>query len=288
MGAALDAQGNKNAAVWQGGTNWKVLGGVPGGVPDLSVLSQAFGVSGDGSMVVRIAYLPSSQQFGTQFHGFRWQASTGMVDLGAVQQGGGTDARAISADGNTIIGYESPAPKSTDSFLPSINGNSGAIFWRGAERLLHAFGRAGEAYATNFNGTVIVGRAHPLYGSYLPSGDFLLGAITTYLYTAWDGRFEDLGAVLMGNKSDYTSTPTAVSDDGQVVGGTSGFSNPLPYLWTRATGMMLSSDYLTANGVTDHRVWKLTDFSYVSPDGKRLAGTGLSPQGAQSWIVTLP
>jgi hypothetical protein len=48
------------------------------------------------------------------------------------------------------------------------------------------------------------------------------------------------------------------------------------------------SDYLTANGVTAHRVWKLTDFSYVGPDGKRLAGTGLSPQGAQSWIVTPP
>jgi probable HAF family extracellular repeat protein len=265
---------------------------VPGGVPQELVLSQSFGVSGDGSVVVGIAYLPSSQQFGSQFHGFRWQASTGMVDLGALQQGGGTDARAISADGNTIVGYERPAPKGTDLFLPSASGSSGAIFWRGLERFLHAFGRAGEAYATNFNGTVIVGRAHPLGGSYLPGGKFLPG-VTTYLYTAWDGHFEDLGAVLMqlpgvGSNFDYTSTPTAVSDDGQVVGGTTGFSNPLPYLWTRATGMMLLSDYLTANGVTAHRVWKLTDFSYVSPDGKRLAGTGLSPQGPQSWIVTLP
>jgi uncharacterized membrane protein len=159
------------------------------------------------------------------------------------------------------------------------------------ERLLHPFGGAGEANATNFNGTVIVGRAHPLGGTYLPGGNFLAGA-TTYLYTAWDGRFEDLGPILTprtdGFGLDYTSNPTAVSDDGQVVGGVNARSNPLPYLWTRATGMMLLSDYLTANGVTAHRVWKLTDFSYVSPDGKRLAGTGLSPQGPQSWIVTLP
>ena len=52
VGAALDAQGIKNAAVWQGGTNWKLLGGVPGGVPQELVLSVAYGVSGDGSVVV--------------------------------------------------------------------------------------------------------------------------------------------------------------------------------------------------------------------------------------------
>jgi hypothetical protein len=52
--------------------------------------------------------------------------------------------------------------------------------------------------------------------------------------------------------------------------------------------MVLLADYLTANGVTAHQAWKLTDFSYVSPDGKLLAGTDISPQGAQPWIVTLP
>ena len=52
VGAALDAQGIKNAAVWQGGKNWKLLGGVPGGAPQELVLSVAYGVSGDGSVVV--------------------------------------------------------------------------------------------------------------------------------------------------------------------------------------------------------------------------------------------
>jgi probable HAF family extracellular repeat protein len=128
VGAALDAQGNKNAAVWQGGTNWKVLGGVPGGVPQGLVLSAGYGVSGDGSVVVGIANLPSSQQFGSQFHGFRWQASTGMVDLGALQQGGNTSGLAIAADGSTIVGYERPANKGTDLYNPSVSGSSGAIF----------------------------------------------------------------------------------------------------------------------------------------------------------------
>jgi hypothetical protein len=209
--------------------------------------------------------------------------------LALLQQGAGTRAFAISADGNTIVGYEDP-PKGT-TYNPSVSGMSGVIFWNGTERLLHAFGMAGEAFATNFNGAVIVGRGHPQGGSYLPDGTFRV-AIATYMYTAWDGRFEDLGAVSLEFPGqpvpDYASTPTAVSDYGEVVGGTTGITDHLPFIWTRATRMVLLTDFLTANGVTAHQGWKLTDVSYISPDGKRMVGTGISPQGATSWIVTLP
>jgi uncharacterized membrane protein len=290
VGSALDTQGNGNAAIWQGGTNWKLLGGPPGSVPQGSVLSSGYGVSGDGSVVVGQANYPTIQQFGSQFRAFRWDAFNGMVDLGALQQGAGTRAFAISADGNTIVGYEDP-PKGT-TYNPSVSGMSGVIFWNGTERLLHAFGMAGEAFATNFTGSIIVGRGHPQGGSYLPNGTFR-SAITTYMYTVWDGRFEDLGAVLLlvpvpGGGTDYASTPTAVSDYGEVVGGTTGVYDRLPFIWTRATAMVLLTDYLTANGVTAHQGWKLTDVSYISPDGKRMVGTGISSQGATSWSVTLP
>jgi len=76
--------GKWQPAIWQGGTNWKLLRGVPGGVPQGSVLSQDYGVSGDGSVVVGIAYLPSSRQLGTEFHGFRWDAVSGMVTLRSI------------------------------------------------------------------------------------------------------------------------------------------------------------------------------------------------------------
>src|SRR5215472_1848813 len=82
------------------------------------------------------------RELGTQFHGFRWDAVKGMVDLGTLHQGGTTYCLGISADGNTIIGYER-SPKGAD-FLESPSGSSGVVFWRGVERLLHAFGRAGE------------------------------------------------------------------------------------------------------------------------------------------------
>lgn len=286
VGRAADTGGIKSAAIWQGGKNWQLLGGVPGGVPDgLSVTSSAFGVSADGSVIVGTANLPN-----VIFHAFRWDATTGMVDLGSLQ-GRGSYARSVSADGKTIVGYDQVA-KGGHSPVP--DGNSGAIFWNGLERMLHAFGRAGEARFTNDVGSIIVGEYHPLGGGTLPDGT-IRPYSGTYLYTAWDGRFQDLGAVWYSNLPpdvayrEYTSKPWGVSDDGKVVVGTTGFSNVFACFWTSATGMVRVSDYLTANGVTAQQGWELTAAGYVSPDGKRIAGTGINAQKvAYSWIVTLP
>jgi hypothetical protein len=52
--------------------------------------------------------------------------------------------------------------------------------------------------------------------------------------------------------------------------------------------MIRVSDYLTANGVTAHNGWTLTRTTYVSPDGKRIAGSGFNPQQIiNSWVATL-
>ena len=60
------------------------------------------------------------------------------------------------------------------------------------------------------------------------------------------------------------------------------------YVWTAATGMLGVADYLVNSGVKDHLGWQLTVAQYVSPDGKRIAGTGFDPQlVAYSWIVSL-
>jgi hypothetical protein len=118
------------------------------------------------------------------------------------------------------------------------------------------------------------------------------------MYTAWDGRFYDLGAAVKTELSEklqlveYGSLPYGVSDDGRVVGGITGQADPVASIWTAATGMLRMSDYLTANGITAHQGLKLTFTSYVSPDGKRLAGTAVGGQEPNvlpySWIVTLP
>jgi hypothetical protein len=272
VGSAVDSQGIRNAAIWQGGKNWRLLGGVPGGEASGTadgvngVLSNGKGVSSNGLVIVGDAYLPDGK-----FVAFRWDASKGMVNLGSLF--GRSQAFGISADGNTIIGRE----------YGSFNPTPGVVFWQGIERLLHPFGWTGETLATNNVGSVIVGRfpAGARYG-------------TTYLYHAWNGELEDLGAVWPGppgmNPAEYTSLPRGVSDDASVLGGrTGGAFEVFASIWTRETGMVYVSDYLTSKGVTNHKNWiKFVETTHVSPDGRFIAGSGINPQQSQeSWIVTL-
>ena len=282
VGHVLDSGGNSEMAIWQGGKNWMPLGGIHGQGPDTGahVLSVATGVSADGSVIVGQATLSSSKT-----HAVRWDAQNGMVDLGALF-GESSQALAISADANTIVGWDF----NRNTNFP-LDHRQGVVFWNGLERPLHAFGWAGSAKTTNFNGAIIAGVSHP-QDNYVG-----FGAPTTYLYTAWDGRFEDLGAVSSGNPvidfNEYTSSPSAMSDYGEVVGGTTGqLVTKGASLWTRATGMVRVSDWLTGLGITTHQGWRLLETTFVSPDGKFIEGVGFKPQIGSgdvggSWIVKL-
>jgi probable HAF family extracellular repeat protein len=285
-----DSPGKKHAAIWQGGRNWRTLAPFPGAVassgPD-PVVSVALGLSGDGSVIVGYAYVST-----TKAVAFRWDAMNGMVNLGTFDEGSNSDSEAyyVSADGRTIIGWDykegfnPPGPSGG-----AINGRRGAVWWDGKERLLHAYGWAGEAWATNDVGSVIVGQFHPADAGNDPREGH--GA-STYLWTAWDGRFEDLGAVAVRfpvPQSEYISQPFAVSDDGSVVGGETGRQEKYAMIWTRETGMMYVSDFLTLKGVTEHQKWKwLAKTVYISPDGRVVAGDGFNENAQRlTWMVTL-
>ena len=121
------------------------------------------------------------------------------------------------------------------------------------------------------------------------------GGLMSYLYTAWDGQLRNLGGVwkrgpgLRGE--DYSSKPSKVSDDGNLVGGQAFLAGPREtFLWTPETGTILLSDYLTRNGITAHNNWQLLEFvNYISPNGKTIVGSGLNPQGlVETFIVTRP
>jgi len=267
------------ASIWISGREWKQLGGVPGGRPDLitGLLSIPYGVSSDGSVIVGAAW---DANFRTV--GFRWDEKTGMVNLGPQGKGIQQSARAVSANGSVIVGFDK------DNYAVNVpNAWRGYVHYDGGLHLLHAFGWAGEATRTNDVASIIVGQGPPI-NSTAPHGG------TTYMYTAWDGNFQDLGAVWVGspgiNLEEYQSKPFGVSDDGTVVvGQTGGVNTQFAMIWTPETGMLYMHDYLTRNGVTAHQNWVLTESDYVSPNGKVIAGAGRNPQGVpESWIVTLP
>jgi probable HAF family extracellular repeat protein len=282
-----DSAGNSNAAIWQGGRNWRPLTPFAEAVPSEGhVISNAAGVSGDGTVIVGGAYVST-----TKLVAFRWDAINGMVNLGTFDEGKNSDSSpyGISADGRSVIGWDYK-----EGFSPAgpggiaMNGRRGAIWWDGKERLLHAFGWAGEAWATNDVGSIIAGQFHPLDANNPPKQ----GA-STYLWTAWDGHFADLGAVPIppgGDPKGYISQPYAVSDDGSVVGGDSGpVNNKSAMIWTYQTGMMFVADYLTLKGVTAHLGWpQLTKTVYISPDGRQMVGYGYKAfPSLSTWIVTL-
>ena len=218
-----DSSGNLNAAIWQGGRNLKIIPPIAGAVVDdvTHTLSNATGVSGDGSILVGYVYIAQNK-----IVAFRWDAVKGMASLGTFGRGDLVDSQplSISGDGRSIVGWDllfnfSPAGPGG----PAMNSRRGAIWWEGHERLLHPFGWAGEAWVTNDVGSIVAGQFHRLHGA------------STYLWTAWDGHFEDLGAVtipLGGDQAEYISQPYAMSDDGSVVGGESGRTQKFAMMWT--------------------------------------------------------
>jgi probable HAF family extracellular repeat protein len=232
---------------------------MPGGANN-RFLSTNFGVSGDGSIVVGLGYLNPGRA-----HAFRWEQSTGMVDLGSLD---GKDSRAdaISADGGTIVGWDA-AP----------NG-----YWRGAmwradkETLLDPKGLLGQAYAVNHDGTVIVGTGYR-------------GGFHAYLWTPTD--VTDLGILDRGpgHNAQERASATAVSDDGKVVVGWTGFGGDRDaFIWTPETSMVKLDDYLKQKGVKGLDGWVLGTANALSADGKVIAGHGSGPHGFEGWVATLP
>jgi probable HAF family extracellular repeat protein len=262
---AKNARGISSAAIWMGGTNWRTLGGLPNGVSSGGSVSTAYGVSGDGSVIVGLAWV--SQRYA---HAFRWDGRNGMVDLGSLE-GDSSRANAISADGNVIAGWDADP-----------NGNPGGVYdyWRGTiwwqalERLINPLGFVGEIQAVNNDGSVIVGHGSTLAPRH------------AYRYTAWDGKVTSLGALKRPPRLGTTreledqSYAVAVSDDGSVVVGTSGWKPPLDgFIYTDQTKMIKLSDFLASKGVVIPKGWRLISGSAVSSDGKTIAGTGINPAG---------
>src|SRR5262249_11592173 len=202
VGDTRDENGYVTAGVWLGGTDWYSLGATEGAVVIDGNLSHGYAASGDGSIVVGLCWASTPGQA----HACRWDAKTGMGDLGRLY-GRSSRANAISADGSTIVGWDA---HTTGYWM-------GAVWQNGKERLLDAEGFVGEARAVNSNGTIIVGTGYPN-----SDGD-------AYLWSAEAG-FTDLGKLPGFNARAYAH---AVSDDGTVVVGHSGFGGDRDaFLWT--------------------------------------------------------
>src|SRR5215469_1037388 len=156
--------GNVNPAIWSSARGWIDMGHPANGCLMDGQWGSGYGVSGDGSTAVGLAwYCPGAE-------GFVWNRTDGMKAL-SHPAGFSSRASAISADGRTIVGF----------FEDPRQGNRRPVRWfAGKTQLFAGTQTPGEAYAVSSDGSKIVGQALNQYYAfyYTDAGGLLsLGTI---------------------------------------------------------------------------------------------------------------
>jgi probable HAF family extracellular repeat protein len=269
VGRALDGNGKENAAVWTGGKNWRLLGSfTPTAQPCDLLLSGSFGASDDGKVVVGLGWDGCKLA-----HAFRWEDSTGMVDLGSTTPGRSSRANNVSGDGLVVVGWQ----EDTTGF------RMGAKWVNGKQELIRGpGGMVGEAFAANHDGSLIVGTS---------CNPFDFTATTGWSWTAAGG----LTCLPVPVPPRLALVPRqvileATSEDGRVMGGGLSFGLESESLVWFDGQVFLLKDYLRAHGVPDaFEGWVNTGFvTAMTPDGRTLVGFGAGPTAFQGFVVVLP
>jgi probable HAF family extracellular repeat protein len=269
VGGARDSSGIRQAGIWTRGTEWRLLGSFPGSAgPCDTSLSLATGVNRDGQTVV--GYASSGC---TVTHAFRWQESTGMVDLGSTVQGRTSRGLGVSGDGMVIVGDQTTA----EGF------NQGARWAGGRQELMTGpEGPAGSALAANSDGSIVVGRVCvPAVGR--------VGDQSAWIWKAGGTTCLPAPRRLVSPGPPILVEAAATSEDGQVIGGSQGIgvdSNAV--IWIGGQPAYLK-EFLQANGLPNaFRTWINTGtISGISPDGRVLVGWGAAVGGFRGYIVIL-
>ena len=274
VGTALDSRNLINAAIWQRAAEWKVLGSFRPEAADCSrSLSSALDTSRDGRVVVGLAWDGC-----TISHAFRWEESTGMVDLGSSVAGRSSLAAGVSADGKVVVGYQEAA----------TGFRTGAKWTDGKQELLPGpEGFVGTANAANVDGTIVVGRT--CSGTAVRPGD--ANVQSAWVWTRLNGT-----RCLPAPRFRPTPGPpvnvgaNATSDDGRVIGGEQGIGadDTDAVIWIDQEPFYLK-EYLASHGVPNaFATWINTGaITDVSPDGRILVGKGAASGGFRGYIVIL-
>ena len=279
VGTANDPNGIGYAAIWQNGKEWLTLPAPANARVLDGKTTVGYSVSGDGSVIVGLAYVRPNR-----VEGFRYDVNTGTVPLGTLT-GGRSRASVVSGDGQVIAGWDDLTGRGSGKGFWY-----GTLWWDGMQRLMNPFNAIGQVEGVNHNGSALVGRGYPQAPTH------------AFRFTSWDGHVEDLGALKRdesgigigggpANGYEDTAIALAVSDDGNVVVGTSGYQPPTEaFVWTPQTKTAKLSEYLTSKGIAGHESWTLITATDISPDGKIIAGTGINniAQRVEGFVARLP
>ena len=270
-GDVLDANRRENAAIWRAGQpEWQLLPPLrPNAQPCDLFVTSAYGATADGKVVVGLGWDGCAYA-----RAFRWEASTGMVDLGSAN-GRSTRANAISGDGRVVVGW------TTDVTGVRI----GAKWVNLREELIpprHAF--LGEAGAVNHDGSIIVG------DNCDPAN--IITSSPAWMWTPERGVecMPVQHPTWLPRNIPYRPFMDSLSDDGRVIGGFYSFGLDSEALIWLDRRVYFLKEYLEMNGLPNaFRGWINTGFiTDVSADGRTLVGYGAGPLGFTGYVVILP
>jgi probable HAF family extracellular repeat protein len=243
-----------------------------GDLPENPFASTAYGISGDGLVVVGAGNAVGNDELPGD--AVRWTKEFGIEALGELP--GGTQnsiARGVSADGSVIVGAAGT--------LPAIS----AFRWTEEIGMVPLVGESDDwlfgiysaARAVSADGKVVVGWI------FAPN-DQTLQRRDAFRWT------EEDGLVRLGDMPEETRSESMdVSEDGSVIVGF--YSTELgrwAFIWNEHDGKQVLADVLTNDYGLDLTGWTLTTASAVSDDGFVIAGTGINPEGnTEGWVVCL-
>lgn len=220
-----------------------------------SVFGSCSGISPDGSVVVGVSMSGSN----TVFHGFRWSAASGLVDIVPPTGYTTTQAAGISPCGSTIVG--SVGANFFARQRPFVWTRSGGMTVLGI--LPGAQIDIAEARASSMGGRAVVGYSYS--GRANPEA---------FIWKAGTGMvgLDDLP----GSRAE--SYARAITSDARVVVGIGTTGTPATpagyeaFYWSKLRGMRRLADVLTENGLSTDG-WVLERAQAITPDGRVVVGS---------------
>lgn len=242
------------------------LGTTPG---DTS--SQAYDVSGDGSVVVGVSYQNISSAT-APIHAFRWTSTGGMISIGDLPGGSvRSNAYAVSADGSAIVGSSSSTlsysghPYYEEPFRWTPGGMQGLGY-------LSSYASSyGSAYGVSANGSVVVGSSVDANGNERP-----------FRWTQ-SGGMVSLGTLTNYSASNQNGAADVSADGSIVVGFSTTETGRTAFRWSSATGMQ-SLGTLPGAGSGGGELYSYA--AAISADGTTIVGSGYSASGIEAFRWT--
>lgn len=241
--------GGKEAFRWENGV-MITLGDLQNG----GALSEARGVSADGSIVVGFGYHPDGDE------AFRWENGV-MVGLGDLPGGRfHSQAYAISADGSVIVGV-SVSDRGTEAFR-----------WENGEMIGLGFlpgGTGSVAYAVSADGRVVAGH-----------GDTTNTFLSSYF--RWENDSMVSLDIQIADGGIEGGRRLAISADGTTFVGNYFWRSP--FIWNKKSGMRDFNDVFDDLGVNASFGWP----TGISADGYTIVGYSGSLDPRRGWLAQLP